>query len=331
MARGDLLKKLLVAYNRGEDKAFKEISMEIIKDERKKNHNVLADQLQRILYSEHSTNRMFRDFTSLALVPKDDDEVPLIEIRKSNKYLDDLIISKDNKTILNQILEEYWNSERIKSYNLRPKLKLLFCGPPGCGKTLTAEVLAGELGLPIVYNRFDSIISSYLGDTASNIRKVFDFAKKDTWVLLFDEFDAIGKSRNDPNEHGELKRVVNSFLQILDSFVSNSLVIACTNHEGMLDTAIWRRFDEVIYFGPPSDDDIPLLIRKKTLGFHLGEINVENYIDQLSGFTHADIERICHEAIKACILKDKDYLTEDVFSQTIRNQRRRLDIYRNEG
>lgn len=331
MARGDLLKKLFLAYQRGEDKQFKEISLEIISDERSKNHNVLADQLQKIISTNESSSKMFRDFTNISNIPKDDNQIPLVELKKPKKYLDDVVLSPDILTAVRDIIEEYWKSDLLKRYNLKSKSKILFCGPPGCGKTLCAEAIAGELGLPIIYNRFDSIISSYLGDTAANIRKVFDYAKKDTWVLLFDEFDAIGKSRNDPHEHGELKRVVNSFLQILDEFESQSIIIACTNHEGMLDKAIWRRFDEILYFDLPDKEQIIRLIQNKTKAFPKNELNIDNLIKNLKGLSHADIERVCMESIKLCVLNKDEILTDSQFEKATKQQLNRLKIYKGDN
>lgn len=330
MARGDLLKKLFVAYQRGEDKRFKEISLEIIEDERSKNHNVLAEQLSKIISSNESASKMFRDFTNVSSIPKDDNGNPLLDLRKPKKFLEDVVLSEEITNIISEVIDEYWKSDLLKRYNLKAKSKLLFCGPPGCGKTLCAEAIAGELGLPIIYNRFDSIISSYLGDTASNIRKVFDYAKKDTWVVLFDEFDAIGKSRNDPLEHGELKRVVNSFLQILDNFDSNSIIIACTNHEGMLDKAIWRRFDEVIYFNLPDKEQIIELINSKTKAFSKSGLNLDKFVDALKGFSHADIERVCLESIKMSILNKSQMLTDAEFQKAVTRQKNRLQIHRGE-
>ena len=120
----------------------------------------------------------------------------------------------------------------LKTYGLRPSDRILFCGPPGCGKTLTAEVIASELGRPFAVVRTDSVVSSFLGETAANLRKVFDFAAATPSVMLFDEFDALGKEREDASEHGELRRVVNAVLQMLDAYDGRSLILAATNHEG---------------------------------------------------------------------------------------------------
>src|SRR5262249_4991728 len=134
------------------------------------------------------------------------------------------------------------------------------CGPPGCGKSVVAEGLAHDLYLPLATVRFDAVVSSYLGETGANLRKVFDFARGRPVVLLFDEFDAIGKHRTALDEHGELKRVVTSFLQLLDSFHAETLTIAATNHQGLLDPALWRRFDEILYFPPPNSEETESLL-----------------------------------------------------------------------
>ena len=187
----------------------------------------------------------------------------LVEIRSPDHYLGDILLQQDVEEQVRRVLKEYRASALLQTHGLQPQRKLLFCGPPGCGKTLCAEVLADELGLPLVYTRFDAIISSYLGETAANLRQVFDFCSRGSWIVLFDEFDAIGKSRDDVTEHGELKRVVNTFLQLMDSFQSESILIAATNHEGLLDNALWRRFDDVLYFDKPATSQISGLMALK--------------------------------------------------------------------
>jgi len=229
---------------------------------------------------------------------------------------------------LSNILDEFRKSEILKTHGLTPKRKLLFCGPPGCGKTLCTEVISGEIGLPLLYTRFDAIVSSYLGETSANLRKVFDYAANGRWIVLFDEFDAIGKARDDSHEHGEIKRVVNSFLQLLDGFHAPSLVIAATNHEHMLDPALWRRFDEIIYFPRPSIHDTRKLLAMTIKNFpHLG-LDLKLLASRMKGMSHADIERICFDAIKNCIINDKDHLDQPIMEAALARQRSRLRVTR---
>ena len=178
---------------------------------------------------------------------------------------------------------------------------------------MTAEVIAAELGLPLVYIRFDSVVSSLLGETASNLRKVFEYIHEDTWVVLFDEFDAIGRSRDDSTEHGEIKRVVNSFLQMLDNFQGRSLLVAATNFEQALDPALWRRFDEVVRFERPTVGQIEELLKKRLGHVSNSKVSTKRYVAELEGSTFGDIERIAIDVLKGCALEGRTRLqTEDI-------------------
>ncbi len=152
-------------------------------------------------------------------LPRDKERgLSLVELRDPEWSINDLVLASDARELLGRVVEENRRSQLIRSYGLRPIRKVLFWGPPGCGKTIAAEAIAKELYLPLAVVRFDAVISSYLGETSANLRKVFDFARQRAMVVLFDEFDAIGKMREDRDEHGELKRVVNAFLQMMDGF-----------------------------------------------------------------------------------------------------------------
>lgn len=325
MSSGDLLKQLFRKYKIGDDSGFETIARQIIAQEREKNHHVLATDLQRILYNGAgipSTNGHFKP------LPQDkEDHLPLLEIRHSEKKWPDVILSDKNRTRVERILLEIRRREVLATYGVRASTRLLFCGPPGCGKTVTAEVIAGELGLPILYTCFDAIISSYLGQTSTNLRKVFDYAASGSWVIFFDEFDAIGKSRDDQSEHGELKRVVNSFLQLLDSFSSDSIIIAATNHEGLLDRALWRRFDDILFFDRPERSQIPEIIQRKLSSFRHKSLRIDDHmIDQMVGFSYADIEQICFDAIKEAVLTQKEQITNKEFSNALDHHLERRHI-----
>lgn len=322
MPNGDLLKQLFRNYKSSDNPGFEAVAQQIIAEERQKNHHVLANDLQRILANGAVAVRRNGHFHPL---PRNQEEdAGLLEIRHPDKYWPDLIITEENCALLERVVTEVRRAEVLETYGVRPKSRLLFCGPPGCGKTLTAEVLAGELGLPLLYTRFDAIISSYLGQTAANLRKIFDYAAVGRWVLFFDEFDAIGKSRDNLAEHGELKRVVNSFLQLLDSFTGQSLVIAATNHEGLLDRALWRRFDDILFFDRPTRTQIPAIVERKLSAFrHKALTLTEPLLDQMVGLAHADIERVCFDAIKEAVLQGKTELTNHEFERALTQECRR--------
>jgi len=336
MSNGDLLKQLFRNYKEHNNLGFETVAQQIIAEERQKNHHVLAGDLQRILANgsiSHAPSTSsggvggWQNGHVQPLPRNTDEEAGLLEIRQPDRYWPDVLLSAENGALLERVITEVRRCELLETHGMRPKRRLLFCGPPGCGKTLTAEVLAGELGLPLLYTRFDAIISSYLGQTATHLRKIFEYAAKGRWVLFFDEFDAIGKSRDNLTEHGELKRVVNSFLQLLDNFTAPSLVIAATNHEGLLDRALWRRFDEIIRFDRPSRDQIPAIVKRKLSAFrHKGLKLTDSLLDAMVGFSHADIERVCFDAIKEALLDGQSELTNQHFVAALAQEQRRQAI-----
>ncbi|GED13758.1 AAA family ATPase [Aneurinibacillus migulanus] len=332
MAKGAHLKKLFQSYRDGNDELFKDVAQLIIEDEQKKNHLQLAEELQRIINSTVTRRKAETNFQQnyFHLLPKDkDSNYPLMDIKQSKKVLADLILAEEMKNLIIEFIQEFEQADILASYGLTARNRFLFCGPPGCGKTVTAEAIAGELSLPLLYIRFDSVVSSYLGETASNLRKVFDFATKGTWVLFFDEFDAIAKSRDNSDEHGELKRVVNSFLQLLDNYHGNSIVIAATNHQQLLDSAIWRRFDDVLFFEKPNVTEIKGLLTKHLKRFPYEAIDVNKLAVSMNGFSHADIERVCLTTIKRAIIHGEKMITHDDLKHQIELYQKRNRVYNN--
>jgi SpoVK/Ycf46/Vps4 family AAA+-type ATPase len=321
MASGKLLRQLIKTGAEGNHEAFRQISEEVIRDERLKNHHLLANDLERILYGRANSVKK-KSFALNENLPKDRERgIPLLQIKEPTRRLEDVVLSDENSSLIEEVLQELHKSEILKSYGLYPVDRLLFCGPPGCGKTLTAEVIASELGLPLAIVRIDSVISSYLGETASNLRQVFDFISSVPMVVLFDEFDALGKERDDASEHGELKRVVNAFLQMLDSFKGKSLLIAATNHDQILDSAIWRRFDEVLVFDFPNIEQLRRLLSVKLRGLRREfEIESAEFVNQLKGMSHADVERVIRRAAKDMIFSGKEFLSECHVQSAIRRE-----------
>jgi len=328
MARGELLRRLFLSHRRGNDEEFRAVALEVIAEEERKNNHRLAKDLMRILENGSPTVPVRQVGTvKTESLPKDSErQTCLVDVRQPNRHMQDILLAKESSDVVERVLQEYRKAELLRIHGLQPSTKLLFCGPPGCGKTLCSEIIASELGLPLLYTRFDAIVSSYLGETAANLRKVFEYASNGRWVVLFDEFDAIGKARDDATEHGELKRVVNSFLQLLDSFCAPSILIAATNHEHLLDPALWRRFDEILVFPRPSVHEIRSLLRMKLKNFPRSGLDLKAAASRLKGMSHADVERVCFDAIKASILQDKDAVDQETFDRSVEQQRARLAI-----
>lgn len=327
MASGDLIKRLFSSYRKGDSKGFYNAAQDLISEEEQRNHHVLARDLQKILENGNGRPTSSVHRFDLEQIPQDRERgTTLFDIRSPQRFLNELIISPVLKDQVGIILNEFRSLQILQANNLRARQKLLLAGPPGCGKTLCAEVIASELGLPLIYTRFDAVISSYLGETAANLRKVFEYAQRGTWVVFFDEFDAIGKSREDVEDHGELKRVVNTFLQLLDNFESDSIFIAATNHERLLDRALWRRFDDILFFDKPTSDQIRKLIDIKLSSVRHEELNIDSFVDRMVGWSHADVERVCFEAIKIGLLLREFNVNDEIFTMAYERQHRRLEI-----
>lgn len=318
MARGELMKKLFASH--GRDDEFRAVAELIIDEEEKKNNRVLAKSLRRTL--EHGPARPARPKALAPLIPFPEAAGDFIELVEPRHDKHDVILSSDNVRVFTGLLREFRRADEIRRRGLAVRSKMLFCGPPGCGKTLTAEVFAAELGLPLYIVKLDRLISSYLGETATNVRKIFEFARKSPCVLFFDEFDALARARDETGEHNELRRVVNSLLIFIDRIEPKGFLIAATNLDQSLDPAIWRRFDEVIWFDRP---DQPMLRRFLRMRFK----NVATAFDPVSrvadleGYSYAEAERICVAAMKLAVIDNRKEVRESDFRAGLADERRR--------
>ncbi|GAB4284080.1 MAG: ATP-binding protein [Oscillatoriaceae cyanobacterium] len=328
-ARGDLIRKLFRSFSENDREEFYAAAMELIEEERSKNHLLLAKDLEKSLQITPAPAKAASNswrHQSYPEVPKARDTgLPLITVKPYDLTWENVILSETNREILETVVAENRKRDILTAYNLKPRCNLLFCGPPGCGKTLTARVIAGILFLPLVSVNLAAVFSSYLGETAVNLKMIFEYLEKGEWVVLFDEFDAIAKDRNAASEHGEIKRIVNSLLQLIDGLNQNSIFIAATNHPSLLDPAIWRRFDEVILFDKP-DESLRKLLLRKNLASIRHELDLEGFARHLEGATGADIERICANAIKSVILRNEKVLKDGDLTRAIGYYRERMDI-----
>lgn len=262
-----------------------------------------------------------------AALPRDPDrDAALVDVVRPQRARDELVLGDNLAVRLDRVIDEFRSKDLLARHGLAPKSRLLFIGPPGCGKTVCAETLAAELGLDVLHARFDGIVSSYLGETANNLRRVFGFAAQRDAILFFDEFDALGKRRDDAQEVGELKRVVSSFLQILDAHPKDKIVVAATNHEGMLDDALWRRFDEVLPFPRPTTSQLERLIDLRLRAVRKRGIDLRAFAEEMTGLSYADAERVCLEAIKAMLLSGRRELTTEHVAGELAAQQQRVSL-----
>lgn len=322
MTRGELLRDLIRKGAQQDHHGFRRVAEILIEQERAKQHHLLANELEKILSTESGTSRTYAPPLE---VPKDSERgLPLLEVHKPTRDFGDLVLANKVKDVLEQTLLEQSRWDLLATYGLKPVTRLLFFGPPGCGKTVTAEALAGELGIRWVRIRFDGVVSSFLGETAANLRKVFEFLEENRYVALFDEVDGLAKERDDQAEHGELKRVVNAFLTMLDSYTGPSILIAATNHENLLDSALWRRFDEVVRFSPPSQTKIAHLFVLKLRGMrHDLPLHDEGFLSAFEGMSHADIERVISRAVKSAVLRGQPQVTQSTLLEALDREKER--------
>lgn len=263
--KSELIINLVKAHWSENKDDFERAVGELIQDEERKGNTAIAVSLKKAVTSggRYSDEDMPLQSTmypqtmfstqSIGLVPKDKDSaLDLIDIQKPSIKLSSVALTPKTMNAIKQIVNEQQHWQEFSNSGMSPTNRILFCGPPGCGKTMTAYALANEMGLSVAYVRLDGLVSSYLGQTGTNIRKIFEFVKDKRIMLFLDEFDAIAKKRDDSHELGELKRVVTTLLQNLDNMSSNVFLVAATNHQHLLDPAIWRRFDLSILIGEPE-------------------------------------------------------------------------------
>ncbi|HUT02603.1 MAG TPA: ATP-binding protein [bacterium] len=319
MVRDEHLKSLFRAFSEGCDSTFLRVAETIISDELAANHHGLANELRKAI-SQRCAPHLSRPVRrELASMPKDRrNGEPLISLQEGGVSQDQIILNDETRKKIERILEEHRKSKQLADHGYRAKNKILFWGPPGCGKTFTARYVAHELGKHIGIIRLNAVISSFLGDTASHIQRVFDLATSSPMVLLLDEVDAVAKDRDDPNDVGELKRVVNSLLQAMDFFLSTqSLIIAASNHQYLLDPAAWRRFDDIVHFPMPGKDEREQHLRLLLNGVEFNG-SFAHLAKMLHGISFADVEHITIDAVKTMILQGKRKLSSNIIIKEYR-------------
>ncbi|MEM7571325.1 MAG: ATP-binding protein [Bacteroidota bacterium] len=299
MASAEQIKALIKSHYSSDSDQFTTLALQVAASEARKGHTNLAADIKQLVTRGKKNTWPLR-----ALASKNglDDILQAVE---PTSRLSTLIANNDLKEGLERIILEFKQRSKLEKHGLSHRRKILLTGPPGTGKTMTATIIAKELGLPLYLIYTDKIITKYMGETAAKLRQVFDFISMQLGVYLFDEFDAIGAERSRDNDVGEIRRVLNSFLQFLEEDDSPSFVIAATNHLSLLDQALFRRFDDVLFYYLPTKFEVVELIRNRLANFgfkfKLENIPAKNY----EGLSHAEITQACDDAIKASILSGK--------------------------
>ena len=302
MANAEQLKALLKSHMEGDDDHFFSVAMQVAAHEARLGHGKLAKEMRTMI--DEAKGR--RGVDSLVPIGRPSGELAnLLEASYPKTRLSDMVLDDALAEQIKRVIREQRHAGRIVEHGLSPRRKLLLTGPPGTGKTLTASMLAGELGLPLFQVRLDGLITKYMGETAAKLRQIFDATSRTRGIYFFDEFDAIGSQRGLTNDVGEIRRVLNSFLQMIEQDRSHSLVVAATNHPGILDPALFRRFDDILHYDLPDMSQIAKLLKTRLAGNAIKETHWANLTKLAMGLSYAEVTRAANEALKDALIHDR--------------------------
>jgi SpoVK/Ycf46/Vps4 family AAA+-type ATPase len=311
MATSEMLQELIRAHVAGDVDRFRQIAMQVAAREARVGHRVVAGKIRDLLEHEAPVEAP----TPLARAPRDLRAV--LAVGYPEVGLDRVVLEGAAAGVIARLLAEHHARSRLAEWGLEPRRRLLFHGPPGTGKTMTAAAVAAELSLPVLRVRVETLFSRYMGETAGLLSEVFDQAGRQRGVYLFDEFDAIGKHRADAQDVGEARRIVSTFLQLLDSDESDSVIIAATNAREVLDAALFRRFDDVAQFDLPSEQARARLLGLLTASHRLSAASRQSLARNAAGLSHAEITRAVTDAVKTMVLSGRRRLRKSDISQAL--------------
>ena len=307
MASGEQLKALLKSHVDGDDDRFFSVAMQVAAHEARRGHGRLAEDLRAMIDAAKD------GLGARGPVPIGQPRgelASLLEASYPKARLGEMVLGADLANQIRRVIREQRHAGRIVERGLAPRRKLLLTGPPGTGKTLTASVLAGELGLPLFQVRLDALITKYMGETAAKLRQIFEATRRTRGVYLFDEFDAIGSQRGLANDVGEIRRVLNSFLQMIEQDRSHSLVIAATNHPDILDSALFRRFDDVLHYTLPARAQIAAVLKARLHSAAVKRVRWQTLAASAEGLSYAEVTRAADEVLKDALIRERNLVHE---------------------
>lgn len=322
MATGEQVKALLRSFSAGDGDHFVSVAMQIASQAARTGKEKLAKELRDLVNEIKKQQSSGASLGAVPIARPSGELAGLLSVSYPKTMLSEMVLSEEISPRLDRVLREYRHQSRLREHSLSARRKLLLVGPPGCGKTMTASALAGELKLPLFSVQLHGLITKFMGETAAKLHVVFEAMHETRGVYLFDEFDAIGSNRGAKNDVGEIRRVLNSFLQFLEQDDSDSIVVAATNYVEMLDDALFRRFDDVIEYAIPDIEQVKELIENRLSSFGLGRIAWSKVKEVASGLSHAEIARACDDAAKDCLLANKSKITTQLLVQAFSERSR---------
>lgn len=318
MAKVEQIKALLKSHVEGDDQRFFAVAMQVAAHEARLGHAKSADEIRSLVdraKAQRGTGRLVQ------ISQPRGELANLLAVSYPKARLSDMVLSESLATEIRRVIREQRHAEKILAHGLSPRRKLLLLGPPGTGKTLTASVLAGELGLPLFQVRLDGLLTKFMGETAAKLRQVFEATGQTRGVYFFDEFDAIGSQRSAANDVGEIRRVLNSFLMMIEQDQSHSLILAATNHPDILDTALFRRFDDVLSYALPDGKQIEKLLRARLEKVTSRGVRWSDLAAASVGLSYAEIARAVEEVLKAALIDAAEEIGEAEIQRMLKERK----------
>jgi SpoVK/Ycf46/Vps4 family AAA+-type ATPase len=322
MAGGDQLRALLVSYAEGNEAQFYSLTMQLAADEARKGNSRLAEELRALVDRAKTDPRRRIGSNPLPINRLKGEIASPLRVAYPTTRLSDLIVSTRVEQSLLRVVKEQRHLSKLLEHGLSPRRKILLVGSPGTGKTLTASALAGELGIPLIAVRLDALLTKFMGETAAKLRQIFDALHSARGIYFFDEFDAIGGQRVSINDVGEVRRILNSFLVMIEEDTSNSLIIAATNHPQILDDALFRRFDDVIEYELPTPAQIAQLLKSRLGLFAPALLDTNALARAAEGLSHAEITRATEEAVKNAVMHDAVHINPEELAELLQQRTR---------
>jgi SpoVK/Ycf46/Vps4 family AAA+-type ATPase len=322
MSNARQLMALLKSHFQGDDRQFCSVAMQVAAHEARLGHAKIAEEMRELIDQAKSRSSIEQQRTGPVLITQPKGELAnLLSVRYPDVRLASMVLPTKLDARLRRILREHKQQKKIRQHGLRPRRKLLFVGPPGSGKTMTAAALATELRLPLSTILLEGLITKFMGETAAKLKLVFDAMNSTEGVYLFDEFDALGSRRSYLNDVGEIRRVLNSFLQLLEKDDSLGLIVAATNHPELLDRALFRRFDDVIEYALPDKTIAEGIMKNRLVGFDTDEVDWDRVLSLVGDMSQADLSRACDEAAKHAILEGTTKISTEILIASLEERK----------
>lgn len=321
MSSAEQIRTLVSSFAERDDEKFRTVALDIAAAAAKAGDPKLADTIRSLVDRSRRTVLPSTGPRAVPITRPEGELSSLVSVSYPKVRIVDMVLPDSVRVSLHRVLEENRAGDRLREHFLEPRRRLLLAGPPGCGKTMTAKAIAGETGLPLMVVQFHALITKFMGETAAKLHGIFQSMHSTRGVYLFDEFDVLATSRGDSNDVGEARRIVNSFLQLVEQDDSESIIVAATNRPEALDQAMFRRFDDIIEFNRPDPQMARQLVENRLAAISPLRLDWRRLRPSLRGLSHAEVVKACEDAAKAVVLGKAQTVTTDLMSKVLQARR----------